>query len=248
MIRVSVIGFGKVSRSLCAALLTADGVQLVQIFNRSKVKNTDFNADLFVHNLNELQEVDVVLISVPDRFILELANQIPFESAIVAHTAGSLGIEVIPEKFNRAVFYPLQTFSENKRVDFTNLPVFIEAEKETSLKILKELADSLHSKVIQVDADQRKALHVAAVFACNFSNHMYKLANDICEKHQLPFEVLLPLIEETAQKIKYLSPENAQTGPAIRHDETTINKHLAFLEEEDKKHIYSLLTQSIQNG
>jgi predicted short-subunit dehydrogenase-like oxidoreductase (DUF2520 family) len=125
------------------------------------------------------------------------------------------------------------------------VPLCLEAENESDLKILNELAKSVSDKVFEVDSDQRKSLHVAAVFVSNFVNHLYKLGSDICIEHKVPFEILKPLILETAKKVQLLSPNEAQTGPAKRNDTTTINKHLAILTDENQKEIYKLLTKSI---
>ena len=148
-------------------------------------------------------------------------------------------------KNRRGVFYPLQTFSKAKTIDYRSVPICIEAETSEDFQILETLAKSISECTYAVNSQQRQALHVAAVFVCNFTNHLYQIGSEICNENELSFDILKPLIQETAQKIVTLSPEAAQTGPAKRKDTQTINKHLAFLTEENQKEIYKLLTKSI---
>ena len=144
------------------------------------------------------------------------------------------------------VFYPMQTFSKQRAVDFATVPFFVEAGGETELKMLKELAGKLSPKVYEATSEQRKYLHIAAVFACNFANHMYALSARILEKHHIPFEVMLSLIDETAKKVHELPPAKAQTGPAIRYDENVINRHLDLLADvPDMQELYEKISKSI---
>ncbi|WP_322790497.1 Rossmann-like and DUF2520 domain-containing protein [Tenacibaculum tangerinum] len=146
----------------------------------------------------------------------------------------------------KGVFYLLQSFSKDKEVNFNEIPFCLEAENKEDLQLLETLAKSIGKNIYHINSEQRKQLHVAAVFVNNFTNHMYKIGADICNEHRVPFEVLQPLIQETAQKIITLSPEAAQTGPAKRNDQKTIQEHLALLNTEQKE-IYKLITKSIQN-
>jgi predicted short-subunit dehydrogenase-like oxidoreductase (DUF2520 family) len=139
----------------------------------------------------------------------------------------------------------LQTLSKHKEINFKEIPICIEAQNDIDLDFLKIVANSVSDKVFEINSEQRKALHVAAVFVSNFANHLYKIGNDICIKHDVPFEILSPLILETASKIKTLAPIEAQTGPAKRKDTQTINKHLSLLTDENQKEIYKILTKSI---
>ena len=139
------------------------------------------------------------------------------------------------------------TFSKDKKVDFNEVPFCLEAENKKDEEQLKELANLIGEKIYSINSEQRKALHVAAVFVNNFTNYMYNIGSDICKEHQVPFDILLPLIKETASKIETLLPEKAQTGPAIRNDKTTIKNHLDLLNKEQQK-IYKIITKSIQNG
>jgi predicted short-subunit dehydrogenase-like oxidoreductase (DUF2520 family) len=134
-------------------------------------------------------------------------------------------------------------------VNFKEVPLCLEAENESDLELLKKVATAISDKVFEINSEQRKSLHVSAVFVSNFVNHLYHIGNKICNEHNVPFDILKPLIMETAHKIEMLSPQDAQTGPAKRKDTTTINKHLALLSDENQKEIYKLLTKSIiDNG
>jgi predicted short-subunit dehydrogenase-like oxidoreductase (DUF2520 family) len=165
----------------------------------------------------------------------------------VVHTSGSFAMKDLKNTTSKGVFYMLQTFSKDKEVDFSVVPFCLEAEHTADYLLLEKVARVLGVKVYPINSEQRKALHVAAVFVNNFTNHLYKIGNDICKEHQVPFEILEPLIQETSEKIKTLSPEKAQTGPAIRNDEKTIKNHLELLQKEQQE-IYKLITQSIKNG
>ena len=133
----------------------------------------------------------------------------------------------------------LQTFSKDKEIDFSEIPFCLEAENEKDYNLLKTLALSIGQKVYSISSKQRKTIHVAAVFVNNFTNHLYKIGNDICKQNNVPFEILLPLIKETSLKIEQLEPKNAQTGPAIRKDKKTINNHLNLL-NDDQQEIYKI--------
>ena len=248
MIKVVLIGSGNVAQHLIQVLLQAKNVDLVQAFARNPnhlshlLPSTKITSDY-----QKIAEADLYIISVSDNAIAEVSEHLPFKNRLVVHTSGSSDITILSDKNRKGVFYPLQTFSKNKAIDFTPIPICLEAENENDYQLLEQVAKSLSQKVFAINSEQRKSLHVAAVFVCNFVNHLYQIGNQICEENNIPFEVLHPLIQETAEKIKELSPSEAQTGPALRNDTKTIEKHLAFLENENYKKIYELLTQSIQN-
>ena len=143
------------------------------------------------------------------------------------------------------VFYPLQTFSKQRIVDFSRIPIFIEACDGENLSILENLGLSISSDVRVLSSEKRRNIHLAAVFACNFTNHIYALAANILEDADIPFDVLLPLIDETVSKVHHIPPREAQTGPAVRYDENVINKHLNMLSDPMMNEIYRLLSQSI---
>ena len=246
MIRVSIIGSGNVACHLMKAFMDNTEIELIQVFSRKPEKVTDIiNSNKIITDYNQLKAVDLIIIAVSDDAIAEVSVQIPLQNQLVAHTSGSLSIKALSDKNRKGVFYPLQTFSKSKAVDFTTIPVCLEAQNENDYKILETVAESISEHIFKVNSEQRKALHVAAVFVSNFVNHMYQMGSQICTENQLPFDILKPLIQETANKILTLSPKEAQTGPAKRNDTQTINNHLAFLTDENQKEIYKLLTKSI---
>lgn len=245
MIKVILLGSGNVATHLFQAFSKANGVEVVQVFSRTISK--DFPANIQTSDFNKILEADVYVISVSDNAIASVSNQLQFENRLVVHTSGSTDFDVLDAKNKRGVFYPLQTFSKNKAVDFTEIPICLETENPSDYEVLEKLAKSISNSVNKIDGKQRKALHVSAVFVCNFVNYLYQIGNEICEANSIPFHILQPLIEETAQKIKTLSPQDAQTGPAVRNDSKTIEKHIDFLTDENQKEIYKILTKSIQN-
>lgn len=248
MIKVVILGSGNVAQHLIKVFLQTEEVSLVQVFARQPNQLTHLLPTAkIVSDYQKIIEADVYIISVSDNAIAEVSFQLPFENRLVVHTSGSSDLSVLNNKNRKGVFYPLQTFTKGKKVDFTPIPICLEAENEQDYQLLEQLGNSISKKVFNINSEQRKSLHVAAVFVCNFVNHLYQIGNKICEANQIPFEVLHPLIQETAQKILELTPKEAQTGPALRNDTQTIEKHLDFLFNENYKTIYQLLTQSIQN-
>ncbi|TCD08524.1 DUF2520 domain-containing protein [Pedobacter frigidisoli] len=220
------------SRNLINANLLADAIEAQAIDDVSKV---DQNADLYI-------------IAVKDDAIESLASALKNVKGLVVHTSGTTDIKVISAHVkNAGVFYPLQTFSKAKAVSFDHLPICIEAEDEKQLEVLRNLATKLSNQVYELGGDKRKVLHLAAVFACNFPNHLYALANQILVENDLDFNIIRPLIAETADKVMSNLPENVQTGPAIRNDETTLNKHLGLLNNmPELQNIYQTLSDSIK--
>ena len=249
MIRITIIGSGNVAQHLIKAFTKSEAVEIVQVFSRKKeVLLSLLNEDLIITDLNNFQPADLYIIAVSDNAINEVSKQLPFQNQLVVHTSGAAPIDILDPKNRRGVFYPLQTFSKSKDVDFSNIPICLEAENTFDYRELESGAKCITKAVFAIASEQRKALHVAAVFVNNFTNHLYQIGKDICDEHRVPFEVLKPLIQETAEKINTLGPSDAQTGPAKRNDSNTIESHLAFLTNENQKNIYNILTQSIKNG
>ena len=246
MIKVTILGSGNVAQQLIQAFAKAINIEIVQVFarNPSEIYHL-IDSEKIVSDYKKLLESDLFIIAVSDVSIAEVSNQIPFLNQLIAHTSGSFSIDGLNIKNRKAVFYPLQTFSKSKKVDFQGIPICLETQFDADYQILETAAKSISNKIFKIDSQQRKSLHVAAVFVCNFVNHLYQMGSDICNENNVDFEILKPLIQETANKIKTLSPANAQTGPAIRNDNETINAHLNFLSSENQKDIYKLLTKSI---
>ena len=249
MTKVSIIGSGNVARHLIHAFQSNSEIELVQLFARNKKSLTHLlDSNSVTSDYTQLQAADVYIIAVSDDAIAEVSSQLPFENQLVVHTSGTVPLTTLESKNRRGVFYPLQTFSKDKAVNFKTIPICLEAENEKDLQTLNQIASTISDAVYQINSEQRKALHVAAVFVNNFVNHLYQMGNEICDNNNVPFEILKPLIQETANKIVSLSPKEAQTGPAKRNDLTTIEAHQQFLTDENLSTIYTLLTQSIQNN
>lgn len=245
MIKTVVIGFGNVGFHLAKACKAADEIELHQIYNRSEVE-TNLQKEInvaFTTDFNLLKEADVYIIAVKDDAIENVVKQIPFTNKIVAHTSGSL--HLLDTHQNNAVFYPLQTFSKTKSLNYKEIPFCLEAENEETYAVIEKMAKSISPKVYSISTAQRQELHLSAVFVCNFVNHLYAIGEEICKLHQIPFEILEALIEETANKIKSLNPVEAQTGPALRQDQKTINRHLDQLKKTNYTDIYQQLSNSI---
>jgi predicted short-subunit dehydrogenase-like oxidoreductase (DUF2520 family) len=250
MIKIAIIGSGNLAQHLISACEIAPEIELVQVFARNKNSiNHLINPEKIISDFEDLQLVDLYIIAVSDNAIANVSAQIPFKNRLVAHTSGSVSLEDLNENNRKGVFYPLQTFTKSKKIDFSQIPICIESENATDFQLLEKVAQSISQKVFAINSQQRKSLHVAAVFVCNFVNHLYEIGNEICIDNKVPFEILKPLIMETADKINTILPIDAQTGPAKRNDTQTINSHLNFLEDENQKEIYKLLTKSIiDNG
>ncbi len=247
MISVVIIGGGNVAYHLSHAFLACDKVVLKQIYARNINSIADFQQHVSItDNLNLLSDADVYIIAVSDDAIQNVSSLLP-KNKFVVHTSGSVSINALKNDGNKGIFYPLQSFSKSKEVDFTDIPFCLEAEDESDFILLEKLAATISNKIYRITSDQRSKLHVAAVFVNNFVNHMYKIGNDICEAYDVPFEVLYPLIQETASKIEHVNPDSAQTGPAKRNDQKTIERHIDLL-DSNQKEIYQLITKSIQNG
>lgn len=248
MIKVVLLGSGNVASHLIKAMEANYAVDLVQVFARSKKSLENLiDSSRISTSFADLKEADVYVISVSDKAIEEVSNQIPFTDKLVVHTSGTMDFRVMHPKNKRGVFYPLQTFSKSKEVNMKSVPFCLETEDEENYKLVENLAKNLSNSVYEIDGEQRKSLHISAVFVSNFVNHMYQIGNALCEEYKVPFAILQPLIEETANKIKTLTPIEAQTGPAIRNDESTIEKHLDALDNPNYRELYQKITLSIQN-
>ena len=249
MIKVSIIGSGNIAQHLIQAFQLNSQIELVQVVARDIKKVAHLlDSNRITSDYTQLHEADLYIIAVSDDAIAEVSSALPFKNRLIAHTSGTVALDSLNSNNRPAVFYPLQTFSKDKLIDFKSVPICLEAENETDVQILKQLAHSISNAVYEINSEQRKALHVAAVFVNNFVNYLYQMGNEICDANAIPFEILKPLIQETANKIATLSPKNAQTGPAKRNDLKTIAAHEEFLKDENQAAIYKLLTQSLQNN
>lgn len=245
MQKIVLLGAGNVATHLFKAFQKSKGAEIVQVYNRSEKPLEDFRQKVSTTTLlSNLKPADVYVVSVSDDAVQDLIEQIPPSNAVIAHTSGS--VPLLKTAKHNGVFYPLQTFSKQIETDFLQIPICVEASSEEDYAILKTLGESISNKVFSISTEQRKSLHLAAVFACNFTNHLYRISEKICEDNNVPFETLYALIGETARKVQTQSPKDVQTGPAKRHDEKTLAFHLDQLDSPDLKEIYTLLTRSIQ--
>jgi len=253
--KIAFIGAGNVAWHLAQALAAA-GHKLAAVYSRSAAPREEL-AKLLpaakpVASLAELSVIapDVILIAVPDDAITAVAQllQVP-SGTIVAHTSGSQPMSVLESIAGACtgVFYPLQTFSKAKTVDFKKVPVLVEAQDSRALQKLEQLAQSISPQVQHVSSETRRQLHLAAVFACNFTNHLLGISRELLQNAHLPPDLLQPLIHETVDKAALFPPFDVQTGPAVRHDENVISGHLHLLAQYPRyQELYRQLTDSIQ--
>ncbi|MCT4646414.1 MAG: DUF2520 domain-containing protein [Carboxylicivirga sp.] len=246
---IVIIGSGNVATHLSQALFAQKHV-IKQVYSRSLANANDLAQKVGAEPINNFKELlsdaDLYIISVKDDAIQYVVKSMPDLKGIVTHTAGSIGLEVLDKFSNSGVFYPFQTFTKHSDVDFSQVPVLIESDNKAHTTLLMDLARQISEHVIEASSKQRGDLHIAAVFACNFVNHMYRLAEETLNDSGLSFELLKPLIAETANKVKQLSPSQTQTGPASRNDQQIISKHInALLDKPEHHEVYQLLTNSI---
>lgn len=250
---VSIVGSGNVATHLAKALKAAN-VQVLNIWSNHFRNAQALAQKVNANAVNELADIasdksDVLLISIKDDAISEVAKKLNGYKGIVAHTSGAVSLNILSEFENHGVFYPLQTFSQQKDIEFSHIPLCVEANNSSSLTQLKNLANLLSKYLYDVDSEQRKILHLAAVFACNFPNYLYGIAQQLLAQHQLDFELIRPLITETANKVQTDLPINVQTGPAIRNDEQTLTEHEGLLQQHPEwLTIYKLLSEQIKKG
>ena len=248
--RITLIGSGNVATHLAAALKNA-GHAIVQVYSRNMQNAALLAYHVKAEAIDDLKAIntdtDLFIIAIKDDAIGPIAEQLARHQKLMVHTSGATNLySLLAFSDNVGVFYPLQTFSKTKEVDFRNVPVCIEANDEAIAKALKELAQTISNKVYHIDSEKRKALHLAAVFVCNFPNYLYTIAQQIIAKQDLNFELLRPLILETAEKVQNADAAKVQTGPAIRNDENTMAMHQQLLEGEPQlQQLYSLLSQGI---
>ena len=247
MVTVVVLGAGNVAYHISKKIQQINGFKLVQIFNRTLNHIDESFATVPATNTaSEIIDADLYIVSVSDDYIAKISECLLNKNGLVVHTSGSTDVIVLEKHKNFGVFYPLQTFSKNKPISFDAIPICIEANNEAALTLLKTLGHAFSNEVHVVSSEQRKGLHLAAVFVCNFVNHMYTIGSDLCEQHELPFEILKPLIGETADKIHTLHPRAAQTGPAKRNDRATLKNHQNYLSIKSHKKIYKIISKAIK--
>lgn len=247
MISVVILGTGNVASHLFEEFWNSDEINVLQVLGRNKRTLSYFEDRVDTStDFSKIVGADIFLIAVSDDAVAEVAQSLKGKKGIVAHTSGSVPITALGHKVRRGVFYPLQSFSAGKSIDFKTVPICIEAENKVDLDLLGQLAKLISFEVHEISSDQRKSIHLAAVFANNFTNHLFTIASEICAENDLPNNILTPLIKETVQKLDYLPAVEAQTGPAKRNDGKTMESHLKQLNNKNYKDIYSLLSKSIR--
>ncbi|MGF7139953.1 Rossmann-like and DUF2520 domain-containing protein [Roseimarinus sediminis] len=250
--KIAMIGAGNLATRV-ALELQNKGVEIVQVYSRTVTSALTLARMLGCNYVTRpekiIPEADIYLISVSDMAMAELLSKVNFNNKLVAHTAGSIPMNEL-KKFskNYGVFYPLQTFSKFRDVNFNKIPFCIEANTPDNEATLTELAQLISKDVRSINSEQRKQLHLAAVFASNYVNHMYAIASELVQDKDMAFDILLPLIAETASKVKSMTPRAAQTGPALRMDKNIMNEHLSMLSNKPKlKKLYGQLSDSIKD-
>ena len=247
MIEIVLLGSGNVATHLFKAFSATEGIRVKQVYNHSKNTLGYFqNKTEVITHISEIVEADIYLMALKDDVIPDVATQLQDKQGLVVHTSGSVALEALKGCKRQGVLYPLQTFSKENEVNYSEIPFCVEANNSEDLQLLKSLAGKISGKAYEINSVQRKKLHLSAVFVCNFVNHLYAVGEQICQKSNIPFDILKPLIAETANKVQHASPAKVQTGPAIRNDQSTINGHLQLLESNENKEIYQLLTTAIQ--
>lgn len=249
MIKVVIIGAGNLATNFAKALYSKS-ITILQIYSRTLVSASalakEVNAEFTdcIQDIN--QEADIYIFSVKDSIIADLINKMPSNKALWVHTAGSVSVNVFKNKVDRfGVIYPFQTFSKDRIVNFSSIPFFVESNNEADENFVTDLCRKISTKVYKLSSEKRQYIHLTGVFACNFVNDMYTISSLILEKENIPYDVILPLVDETASKIHQIKPINAQTGPAIRFDQNVMNKHLELLDDDDLKNIYRLISKHI---
>lgn len=244
------IGAGNLATHLSKAFQNK-GFIISQVYSRTEQSANKLAETLSTKYTTSVSEIDrnadIYFVAIKDSAFDEVLSQINFNNKLVVHCSGSLPLSAI-EKYsdNFGVLYPLQTFSKKREIDFNEIPVFIEANSVKNEKQILEITCQISDSVSVINSDKRKALHISAVFACNFVNHFYTIAAEILKSKDIPFDVLKPLILETAKKVQEIKPEKAQTGPAIRFDKNIINEHLKELNSfSDYRQLYKSISKSI---
>lgn len=248
--RIVLIGSGNLAEQLALAIAESPALELVQLFARNVERGAEVARLAATQTTNDparLAEADLYLLAVSDRAVEEVAERLPIPAtALVAHTAGSVSIEALKRYPHRAVFYPFQGFSVGRRVDFRALYLFLEVADEADFEPLHRIASALSDHVERADSDRRAHIHLAGVLCNNFTNAMYVAANEQLHEVGLPFDVLKPLIMETAAKaVAAADPRTVQTGPARRGDRATQERHLGLIRDEQLRTIYETISQTI---
>jgi len=251
MKKITFIGAGNVA-TILSSELKRKGFEIVEVWSKteqSAIKLANKLSCNYSINMTKLKETDLFIVCVKDDFIKEVIDFISCYKVPVVHTSGSVDFEIFNTENDYGVFYPLQSFNKDIDISFKEIPICIEANTTELERDLLHIANTISNSVQLLNSEQRRQLHIAAVFASNFSNHMISISEKLMEENDMDFDLLKPLIENTFFKIKSNSPRKIQTGPAIREDYKVIEKHLALLKnKDDLKIIYSKISNHIKNN
>ena len=242
--KINIIGRGNVASQFVKKFNTIPKLKILHWYSRSFEKTVDNNGIKRTNNLKDLKNADINFLMVSDDVVKKISKKITNKTFTV-HSSGIHNLEELNNKGGKGVFYPIQTFSKKKDVEFKNLPICIESDTKSNFLKLKNLIKLLEAKPVLMNSNNRKYLHLSATIVNNFTNHLYNNAKDICIENNIPFVLFKNLINETTSNALSLSPRNSQTGPAKRNDRETINKHLELLENNSFKKVYKTLTESI---
>lgn len=247
MLSITILGTGNLATHLFQAFNNAKNIEIQQVYGRNKkaLKAFEAHGTTTSFSLKDLLPSDIYVLSISDDSISEVSKSLSKREGLIVHTSGAVSLTAIKGD-RKGVFYPLQTFTKGKKVDFTEIPICVEAENKNDLQLLQSLGRSISQIVCEISTEQRQKLHLSAVLVNNFPNHLFHLAQSICDENNIPFSLLKPLIFETVNKIRHLSPEEAQTGPAKRDDIMTMQRHMDQLQDPLQKKIYQLLSESIK--
>ncbi|MFM1878950.1 MAG: hypothetical protein RLZZ241_1816 [Bacteroidota bacterium] len=247
VIQVVIIGSGNVAYHLHRALLDAKGIALLQLVGRNNRSFTGFDSGVpTVCSMAEIVDADLYLVAVSDDAIGVVFEQLQDKKGLIAHTSGGVNYTGKTDTNRFGVFYPLQTFSRTRDINFNSIPILLEAQQSNDLELLKTIAIAIGGIPIPTTSNSRNAIHLAAVFANNFTNHLCYLASEICTENGVDSNLLLPLYKETMSKLEVLSPKAAQTGPAKRGDLKTQEIHSQLLGPGLNLDLYKLLSLSIK--
>ena len=248
---IIIIGSGNVATQLAITLQKA-GKNILQVYGRKESMAKCLSSKLKVDYITDLKHLqrnaDLYILAIIDDALLDISANIDLDEELIVHTSGTVSLDVFKDHFkNYGVFYPLQTFSKEKNISFDEIPICVESNSESNQWKLMKLGEQISQNVKAISSEQRKLLHVSAVFACNFTNYFYSIAEELMADHDMPFELLLPLIKETADKLNHHLPHEGQTGPARRNDQEIMAQHLKMLSNyPEYQDIYQILSERIK--
>ena len=249
--KIVLLGSGNVANHL-GKILYNSGQNIIEVYNKFDESGILLAKKLNAEFINKVEKInknaDLYIISVVDDFLDELVSKLEINSGMIVHTSGTKNIDCLSKFKNYGVLYPLQTFSKDTELKYKEIPFLLEANTPENLIFLNEFTSEFYDNIYHISSEKRKQIHTAAVFACNFTNYMFSISEDILNKNDISFDILKPLIQETVNKVINNSPKQSQTGPAKRKDIKLINEHLKLLKlDKDYQKIYGLLSDSIIN-